>query len=125
MRSLPDVSTVVAALWQSHVFHKRALGWLSGEDLAVCPITELGFLRVSVSAHGADLDKAREMLKDFLAKYQPQFVPCDLRALEGQKATSGAKTTDFYMASLAERHGMQWATLDENVTHKAAFLVPV
>lgn len=124
MKYLLDVSTVVACLWQNHVFHDRACRWLPGQDLAVCPITELGFLRVSVAAHGADLPHAREMLQSFLDKYHPAFVPCDMRALEGRKATVGGKTTDFYLASLAEKNGMRWATLDEQIKHPAAFVVP-
>lgn len=124
MKYLLDVSTLVAALWQNHVFHKRASVWLDGKKLAVCPITEIGFLRVSAAAHGADMDHAREMLKAFLDKYDPAFIPCDRRALEGLKATGGAKTTDFYLANLAQAHGMKWATLDESINHPAACVIP-
>ena len=124
MRYLLDVSTLIASLWQNHVFHARAQTWLEGKNLAICPITELGFLRVSVAAHGADLDHAREMLQTFLDKYNPAFVPCDLRALEGHKATAGTKTTDFYLANLAEKNGMKWATLDESIQHPAALVLP-
>ena len=124
MKYLLDVSTLVASLWQNHVFHARAHNWLAGKELAVCPITELGFLRVSVAAHGADLLHAREMLQSFLDKFNPTFVPCDLRALEGRKATAGTKTTDYYLANLAEKNGLKWATLDENIRHPAAFLLP-
>lgn len=124
MKYLLDVSTLVASLWQSHVFHQRAHSWLDGKKLAVCPVTELGFLRVSIAAHGADLEHAREMLRVFLDKYDPALIPCDLRALEGLKATAGAKTTDFYLANLAAVNGMKWATLDENIRHPAAFVLP-
>jgi predicted nucleic acid-binding protein len=37
---------------------------------------------------------------------------------------SGKHTTDFYLASLAARHGMVLATFDEGITHEAAFLIP-
>lgn len=124
MTYLLDVSTLLARLWEGHVFHKRARDWMSGKKLAVCPITELGFLRVSTAAFGADIDSARKMLKEFLAKYDPQFIPCDIRALEGDKAPGGGKTTDYYLANLADKYGLQWATLDESVKHKASFLVP-
>ena len=124
MSYLLDVSTLLARLWETHVFHKRVAVWMDGKKLAVCPITELGFVRVSVAAFGADMDKAREMLANFLSRYKPEFVPCDLKLLEGTRATSGGKTTDFYLADLADRHQMEWATLDDSVTHKAAFLIP-
>src|SRR5580765_7111960 len=124
MTYLLDVSTVLARLWENHVFHQRVAQWIDGQELAVCPITELGFVRVSAAAFGADIHKAREMLSTFLARYNPKCVPCDLRFLDGTKATSGAKTTDFYLADLAARHGMQWATLDESTKHPTAFVVP-
>jgi predicted nucleic acid-binding protein len=124
MKYLLDVSTLIACLWQSHVFHVRAQAWLFGKNLAICPITELGFLRVSVAAYGADLAHAREMLQTFLDQYNPTFVPCDLRALDGHKTTTGTKTADFYLANLAESRGMKWATLDESIKHPAAFLLP-
>ena len=31
---------------------------------------------------------------------------------------------DFYLASLAQKHGMQLATLDEGIKHQAAFVIP-
>jgi hypothetical protein len=33
-------------------------------------------------------------------------------------------SSDFYLASLAAKHGMQLATLDEGIKHKAAFVIP-
>jgi predicted nucleic acid-binding protein len=124
MSYLLDVSTLLAKLWKTHLFHTRVDVWMTGQSLAVCPITELGFVRISVAAYGADLDKAQEMLSDFLTQYKPQFVPCDIRALDGVKARSGKQTTDYYLANLADHHGLKWATLDETVNHKAAFVIP-
>jgi predicted nucleic acid-binding protein len=121
---LLDISTLIALLWETHVLHDRAAKWIKGKKLATCPITELGFLRISVYAHGADLEKAREMLKTFSAKYQPMFLACDTSALDGKPALTVGKTTDFYLENLAHKHGMRWATLDEHIKHPAAFLLP-
>ncbi len=95
-----------------------------GKSLAICPISELGFLRVSVYAHGADLDRAREMLRLFLAKYKPEVVACDIPCLSGLPSPTVGKTTDFYLANLAATHNMKLATLDERFKHPAAFLLP-
>jgi predicted nucleic acid-binding protein len=38
--------------------------------------------------------------------------------------SAGKHTTDFYLASLAQKHGMQLATLDEGLKHQAAFVIP-
>jgi len=121
---LLDVSTLLSLLWQTHVFHLRAKVWAEKCDLALCPITELGFLRISTNIIGAEMDEARRLLQSFFAEYEPQFVPCDFSALTGLKAPTSAKTTGFYLASLAEKHGMQFATLDENIGHPASFLIP-
>jgi len=52
-----------------------------------------------------------------------EFVPGDLRALEGVAAPTSAKTTDWYLANLAQKHGVQWATLDQSARHPATELV--
>jgi predicted nucleic acid-binding protein len=41
-----------------------------------------------------------------------------------ESALTGKHTTDFYLASLAQKHGMQLATLDEGIKHKATFVIP-
>ena len=119
-----DVSSLLALLWENHVSHARVRAWEGGEQLAVCPIAELGFLRISTQSFGADMEDARQSLSAWLRKRRPNFIPCDERALAGRKAPTGGKTTDFYLAHLAEAHGMKLATLDENIAHHAAFVIP-
>ena len=121
---LLDVSTLVALLWQTHVHNAKAQAWSAGKRLAVCPITELGFLRVVTSpAYNATMSQARETLKDFFGKESPEFVPADARALDAEPAPSSGKTTDWYLANLAKAHGMKWATLDARAKHPNAELV--
>jgi len=124
MKYLLDVSTLVALLWRSHVNNAKAIAWATGKTLAVCPITELGFVRVVTSpAYNATMSQARETLKDFLDKQSPEFIPADARALEGETAPSSGKTTNWYLATLAKAHGMKWATLDMRANHPNAELV--
>ena len=97
---------------------------MKGKPLAVCPITELGAVRVLCSkSHGTSHDKACSALKSWLEKEKPRFVPCDVRALDGHSAPGGSQTTDYYFGNLAEAHGMKWATLDGKSKHPAAELV--
>ena len=124
MTYLLDVSSLLALLWENHVSHARVQSWAKDEELAVCPIAELGFLRISTQSFGADMDDARQSLSAWLHKRRPSFIPCDERVLAGRKAPTGGKTTDFYLAHLAEAHGMRLATLDENIAHQAAFVIP-
>jgi uncharacterized protein len=124
MKYLLDVSTMVALLWKEHADHSKARAWATGKKLAVCPFTELGFLRVITSpAFYATMTDAREVLEIFLAEEKPEFIPADIRALQGEVAPGSSKTTDWYLANLARAHGMSWATLDTRANHSARTLV--
>jgi len=124
MKQLLDISTLIALLWPTHTSHAKTVAWRAGKDLAVCPIVELGFLRVSTSpAFNATMADARKVLADFLSKEKPVFIADDQGALAGEVAPTSGKTTDWYLGNLAAAHGMQWATLDAGAKHPAAFLV--
>ena len=124
MKYLLDVSTIVALIWSGHTDHTKASGWANGKKLAVCPITELGFIRVVTSpAFNATMEDARDVLENFLTVEKPEFIPAAARALDGEVAPTSGKTTDWYLANLAQHHGMTWATLDTRARHPAAVLV--
>ncbi|HEY5914846.1 MAG TPA: PIN domain-containing protein [Verrucomicrobiae bacterium] len=126
MSYLLDVSSLLALLSEAHTQHKRVDVWQEKQRLAVCPISELGFVRLSTnpSVGGATMADARRTLKDWLEKRKPEFIPCDAALLDTDPAPGSAQTTDFYLAGLAEKHGMQLATLDQGIKHKAVFLIP-
>lgn len=125
MTYLLDVSTLLALLWDLHVHNERVTRWQPSAEIAICPLTELGFLRISTQpAFGATVSDARKMLRDWKRARKPQFLACDLDSLDSAEPPTGTRTTDFYLASLAEKHGMRLATLDEHIGHKAAFLIP-
>jgi predicted nucleic acid-binding protein len=124
VKHLLDVSTLVALLWPSHAGNSSATAWRSGKQIVLCPITELGFIRVSTSpAFNASMGAARKALADFIRDEKPEFIPCDTRALEGPPAPSSGKSTDWYLANLAAKHGMKWATLDQQANHPAAEII--
>ena len=126
MTCLLDVSTLLAWLWRDHEHHRRVISWQAGQSIAICPITELGFLRISTQpVFGATMKEAREMLSIWHQKVKPIRIACDLPALEGTPAPTSGRTTDFYLANLAQKHGMIWTTLDANSVHPAAFVLPL
>jgi predicted nucleic acid-binding protein len=49
MTYLLDVSALLALLLENHTMHARVSAWVKGKKVAVCPITELGFIRVATS----------------------------------------------------------------------------
>ena len=120
---LLDVSVLVAHLVQSHEHHARVATWWPGRQFAICPITELGFLRVAC-ALGFAMRDARAALAEFLRDESPLFIPCDRHALDGPVVQSGRKTTDIYLAELAAARGWCFATLDTGIAHPAADLIP-
>ena len=122
---LLDVSSLLALLWTPHVHHRRVTEWQSSVELAVCAITELGFVRISTQpGFDASVADAMKMLRDWKHAKKPRFVDCDLEVLAMKRPPTGNRTTDFYLASLASKHGLRFATLDEDVKHEAAFLIP-
>jgi predicted nucleic acid-binding protein len=125
MTCLLDVSALMALLWETHEFNERVTRWQENQSLAVCPISELGFLRISTQpAFGLSPAEARRLLREWKNARKPLFVPCDLTPLEGDEPPTSGKTTDFYLASLAAKHGMKWATLDGAVEHPASLIIP-
>jgi predicted nucleic acid-binding protein len=101
---LLDASVLVARLVQTHEHQQRVAAWWPGRLLAVCPITELGFLRVSC-ALGFSMNDARAALESYLRTESPFFIPCDRRVLDSVTIVSARKTTDIYLADLAASRG--------------------
>ncbi len=122
---LLDVGPLIALLVKTHPHHTRVKTWQSNLDLAICPLTELGYLRIATQPIlGFSVPDARKALETWIQNRKPQFVACDLPALEADPPPGSSKTTDFYLASLAAKNNMELATLDQNLKHKSAFLIP-
>jgi toxin-antitoxin system PIN domain toxin len=123
MRHLLDVNVLLAAIWDDHPQHSKAFAWLSGKNILLCPLAELGFLRISSNpkAINAPMEKARELLKKFAEERNAEWIPDDLPALR-----SGAKksehVTDLYLAELAVKHEAKLATFDTAIKHSAVEL---
>jgi predicted nucleic acid-binding protein len=124
MTYLLDVSGVLALLWENHVHHSRVKKWQTDEQIAVCPISELGFLRIQPrpstpqwTMHGNRSPRGSLSVSRILFHAMK-------RVLSGTRASTGAKTTDFYLANLADAHGIKLATLDQDIGHPATFVIP-
>jgi toxin-antitoxin system PIN domain toxin len=126
MTHLLDVNALLALLWEKHEHNERMWRWMDGaEAVALCPLTELGFIRISTQpVFGASVEQARKMLADYKAAKKPRFIPCNVETLKTAAPKNGRQTTDFYLASLAAAHGMKLATLENDLGHPAAFTIP-
>ena len=120
MKYLIDVNLLIAAIWSTHLNHQKADAWTKHKQLVTCPISELGFLRISTHPRGlnSDMAGARALLQDFLSKHSVELIPADLPALQSRPAQS-AEVTDLYLAELASARGMKLATLDTGIQHSA------
>jgi hypothetical protein len=58
---LLDVAPLLSLLWEGHEHHRRTMAWQQGQPaISVCPLTELGFLRISTQpAYGATFAEAK------------------------------------------------------------------
>jgi predicted nucleic acid-binding protein len=124
MNYLLDVNVLLAAIWMDHPHHAKVFAWLDGKPTVVCPVSELGFVRISVNkkAFNFSMERARQGLESFFEDRKPGRIPDDLPALESHPLTSD-QVTDHYLADLAVKHGLKLAALDGQLKHPAAELV--
>ncbi len=125
MKHLLDVNLLIAGIVQTHSLHGRARAWLAGKSIVLCPIVELGFLRISTnnkSAIGLTMEKARDVLERFGSERKADRIPDDLPALDSHPRESD-EVTDHYLANLAAKHGFKLATFDEKVKHSSIELI--
>jgi toxin-antitoxin system PIN domain toxin len=124
MKHLLDVNILLAAIWDSHVHHKIAFDWLDGKEIVLCPLAQLGFIRVSTQPKGYNftMKDARQGLSKFRTDRNAVLLSDDLDPLESHPRTS-AQVPDHYLADLASKHGLKLATLDGGIKHPSAELI--
>lgn len=120
MSHLLDVNLLLACAWSGHADHARANRWLNSiAAFATAPITQMGFLRVSMStAYGASFADARTALAAILQLQSHRFLT-DATQADALPALSTSKdVTDAHLVRLAASHGLNLATLDGNLCKK-------
>ena len=120
MKYLLDVNLLLACVWRSHAQHSRASAWLDRQAVfATCPLSQLGFLRVSLSpGYRAAPGDALAALDDLTSRKGSRFIADDLPADGIPAVSSHADVTDAYLVALAKAHGFRLATLDESLCAK-------
>ena len=120
---LLDVNVLLAAIWEDHPHYTKASAWLPGKTVLLCPIVELGFLRISTQkVINVPMEKARHLLETFASERKAERIADDLPALESHPAKSD-QVTDTYLADLAEKHGARLATFDKGIPHAAVDVI--
>lgn len=121
MTHLLDVNMLLACAWESHGQHVHARTWLERQkSFATCPISQLGFLRVSLSpAFRANHADALSALKDIIDREEALFLSDDAAPAGLPAVSHHADITDAYLVTLARSHGAKLATLDDALCAKA------
>lgn len=121
---LLDVNVLLAAIWVNHPQHAKAFAWLGGKNVVLCPLAELGFLRISTNpkAIGAPMQEARKLLEQFARDRKANRIADDLVALDS-RPTKSEEVTDMYLANLAAKHGARLGTFDQAIAHAAVDVV--
>jgi hypothetical protein len=124
MKYLLDVNVLLAAIWFNHPHHAKAFAWLSGKSVLLCPLSELGFLRISTNkkAIGAPTEEARKLLQQFATDRRVDRIEDDLPALDSHSKKS-EQVTDLYLADLAAKHGARLGTFDASIAHAAVDVI--
>jgi predicted nucleic acid-binding protein len=82
-------------------------------EFATAPITQMGFLRVSLSpAYGATFADARTALQAILQLKPHRFLTDAVSADSLPALTQGKEVTDAHLVRLAASQGLKLATLD-------------
>ena len=120
-KHLLDVNVLLAAIWSSHPDHSKANAWLSDKQVLLCPISELGFLRVSShrKAMGIPMKEARKVLEKFAEDMDADRIADDLPALDSHPRKS-EEVTDLYLAA---KHGARLGTLDRGIVHASVDVI--
>jgi toxin-antitoxin system PIN domain toxin len=125
--SLLDVNVWLASSWRNHESHERVTAWIqrASEGLAMCRVTQMGFLRLSTMSAIAGPDaltrrEAWRALDDL--RLQPNVVLLDepeglerlWRALSAGDDQSHKLWTDDYLAAFAQTADLTLVTLDRS-----------
>jgi toxin-antitoxin system PIN domain toxin len=119
---LLDVNALLALGWAEHEAHAAVVERLGGAAAwATCPITQLGFVRISSTggifsrtlsppqAHAALTALCADRQHRFLASH-PSVTSADFSQLSGPR-----QTTDAYLLALAQHHQVKLLTLDRRL----------
>lgn len=119
MSWLLDVNLILASRWKTHPEHLGIQAWLNSVDqFYTTPITELGFVRISLSAaYRATWAETQETLQKLHARSGYRFLTDDLDGMAASQ-TGSKDTTDAHLVALAKRHGFHLATLDNTLILK-------
>lgn len=127
---LLDVNFLVALAWPNHLSHGSAVKWFKDNEkheFATCPITETGFVRISmnpkITGETVDLRTVLDILSAYRSLPNHVFWTEELSAAEAlapfRNLFGHRQITDTYLLSLALRKGGSLVTFDRGIRETA------
>lgn len=124
---LLDVNVLVALLWPNHMHHGAVIRWFGSDGkrpFATCPLTELGFARLSCNpsavGRAITLSAALQTLAGVSRMPNHHFLS-ETAQLHSTLLPIAAhvvghrQVSDAYLIALARIHGAKLATLDVRI----------
>ena len=126
MRSLYDVSALIALLDENHPDHDAVFLWFNlniEQGWASCPLTQNGCLRIFSQPsypRPLSLTEAYELLLAAASTPYHQFIADDISLLDDtlvrySDLSGYRQLTDVYLLALAVAHGARLVTLDTSI----------
>ena len=126
MRSLFDVSMLLALFQPDHVHHSPAHQWWSANSAkgwASCPLTQNGFVRIASQPRYPKPMRVSDvivLLSDEVTGTDHTFWPDDVSLLDEQlidhtRILGPKQLTDIYLLALAVKHGGRLVTFDRGI----------
>lgn len=124
---LPDVNLLLAMAWPNHQFHGPARRWFGDRsgNWFTCPLTQLGFVRLSsnpvFTPHAKTPLEATLLLGAMVAHPEHDFL-ADSEALVGEifqelatRLQGHKQVTDAYLVALARDRAVRLVTFDRRI----------
>jgi len=124
---LLDTNVLIALAWPQHIHHAPAHRWFANnrrQAWATCPITQLGFIRISsnpqIIREAVTPREALALLNQIIALPGHQFWSDDLLPTAAAPLSSLAlvghrQVTDAYLLALAQHQKGRLATFDRGI----------
>ena len=126
LKSLLDVSVLIALIDDYHNAHARTTAWFQDnvtQGWATCPIAENGCIRILSQPryeNRISIVQAVERVRALVSLPNYEFVADDISlhdaaVLDAQMLSGPAQLTDLYLLALAVKYDMRLATLDARI----------
>ena len=131
LKSLLDLNVLIALTDPEHTHHQKAWNWFTSsgrENWAICPLTEAGFVRVTMNPAFRPTPRTLEHAIAILQalKGHPGYGYCEideswvtLTARFAARIRSHQQVTDAYLLGLAIKEKGVLVTFDEGIQYMA------